>query len=301
MAVFARDLGMPETPRLTPDGSGWLLVETAPDRGCVSRLDLAGSNRRVIAHLGRPNGCIMDHNGVIWVAESQNPPSLIRIPPGGEPEVFVREVDGEPFLFPNDLCLADGPVLYLTDSGLLFEEWVMNGAVRADWATAPIDGRIYRIDLVTKEVTVLDRGLAFTNGIALGPDGSIYANEMNTGMIYRYEIEDGRPGSQRQRFGNVLDPDWRGEAYRGPDGMAFDANGYLYCAVYGQGDVTVLDPSGEVVRRISTAGKFPTNVAFGPNDERRLYVTEMERGQIEVFEVETGGLPLRYGEQVTDR
>jgi sugar lactone lactonase YvrE len=74
--------------------------------------------------------------------------------------------------------------------------------------------------------------------------------------------------------------------------MKFGANGELFVAVYGQGDVTVLGASGAVVRRIKTAGKRPTNVAFGPAGESRVYVTEVELGALEVHEAETDGLPL---------
>ena len=79
---------------------------------------------------------------------------------------------------------------------------------------------------------------------------------------------------------------------KGPDGMKFGADGKLYVAVFGQGDVTVLDPGGQVVKRMKTAGSMPTNLAFGPNGERKIYVTEVETGSVQVFDVETGGLPL---------
>ena len=79
---------------------------------------------------------------------------------------------------------------------------------------------------------------------------------------------------------------------RGPDGMAFGVDGKLYVAVYGQGDVTVLGQDGHVSERIRTEGIMPTNVAFGPPGQRKIYVTEYELGQIEVFDVETDGLPL---------
>jgi sugar lactone lactonase YvrE len=41
-----------------------------------------------------------------------------------------------------------------------------------------------------------------------------------------------------------------------------------------------------------THGKLPTNCAFALPGSRKLYVTEYELGQIEVFDVETDGLPL---------
>ena len=78
----------------------------------------------------------------------------------------------------------------------------------------------------------------------------------------------------------------------GPDGMAFGADGNLYVAVHGQGDVTVLSPEGDVVRRIETAGRQPTNVSFGRSGEQRIYVTEVEFGRVEAFGVETEGLRL---------
>ncbi len=54
----------------------------------------------------------------------------------------------------------------------------------------------------------------------------------------------------------------------------------------------MLGKDGQVVERIRTTGRRPTNVAFGAPGEKRIYVTEDELGQLEVFDVETDGLPL---------
>jgi len=62
--------------------------------------------------------------------------------------------------------------------------------------------------------------------------------------------------------------------------------------VVGQGDVTVLGSDGTVVERIKTAGRRPTNVAFGPPGTRKIFVTETELGQMEVLEVKTDGFQL---------
>ena len=79
---------------------------------------------------------------------------------------------------------------------------------------------------------------------------------------------------------------------RGPDGMAFSEDGRLWCAVFGQGDMTVLGPDGGVVERLEVAGSAPTNVAFGRPGEGRLYVVEDEHGRMEVYDVGVDGLPL---------
>ncbi len=286
--IFARDLGVPEGPVALADGS-WLVVEMGPDRGCVTHLGEDGSIERVIARTGRPNGLAVDGEGTIWVAESQEP-SLIRLSMDGSSEVFLTGCDGEPFLFPNDLCFGPDGALYMTDSGLRFEDWAPGGSIREDFMRAEIDGRVYRIDPKTSGIEKVDQGLRFTNGIAFGPDDDLYVSETLTGMVYRYGWEDGVVVGGREPFGNVVYGEPTGTPI-GPDGMAFGKDGKLYVTVYGQGDVTVLSPEGEVVERIETAGRLPTNVAFGAG-ERKIYVTEVELGQVEVFEVDTEGLIL---------
>lgn len=55
-------------------------------------------------------------------------------------------------------------------------------------------------------------------------------------------------------FGNVLQPDANPD-FKGPDGMAFGTDGRLYCTVYNQKNVTVLDQRGEVVERLILTGR----------------------------------------------
>ncbi len=291
--IFVKNLGAPETPRLLPDRS-WVCVEMAPHRGGVTHISADGKTVRLVAKTGTPNGCLPDRHGNIWVAETYPHPSLMRVTLDGSAEVYLDEAEGKKFLLPNDLCFAPDGTLYMTDSGMLMSEWVVGGALRPDWATAEFDGRVYQIDLKARTARIIDSGLKFANGIALGPDGHLYVNEMITGMIYRYPFKDGKPIGRREPFGNVLASEWSG-GFRGPDGMGFGLDGSLYCTVYGQGDVTVLGPGGSVVKRIKTQGSNPTNVAFGPGGEKKLYVSEHQLGQIEVFDVDTSGFPLHYG------
>jgi gluconolactonase len=291
--TFTDGISVPEGPVLLDDNS-WVIVEMGPDRGCVTQVSSDGKEKRMVARTGRPNGLAVDRDGVVWVAESRTP-SLLRMTLDGKYEVFLTECDGEPFLFPNDLVFGPDGLLYMTDSGILFDDFAPGGEVRPNYDEVAIDGRVYRIDVQTRAIEKIDAGIRFTNGIVFGPDGCLYVNETITGAVYRYRwSSDGEIGP-REEFGNVIAPGGP-EGLRGPDGMKFGENGNLYVTVFGQGDVTVLGRDGDVVERIKTEGRLPTNCAFGPRGSKKLYVTEDERGALEVFDVGTDGFPLYRGE-----
>ncbi len=288
MAVFATGLGAPETPRLHPE-SGWLCVEMAPPRAGITHVSQDGKGLCQIAPAGCPNGLCIDKYNMIWVADTV-PPALLRVDMSGGVETVLTSgdtpsgVSGE-FLLPNDLCFSSNGLLYMTDSGITMADWVVDGAPRPDWESAPFDGKLWEIDTDEKTARAIDTGLRFANGIAFGPDGNLYVNEMISGDIFRYPVTDGKVSASKEKFVNVLDSDWPG-GFRGPDGMAFSDDGRLWCTVYGEGNIAVVSATGEIVQRIKTAGRAPTNVAFGRNGEKRLYVTEHELGQIEVFDVD---------------
>jgi gluconolactonase len=290
--IFADDLQAPEGPVALPDGT-WLIVEGGADRGCVTQLSTDGKHRSVIKRTGRPNGLAVDRSGVIWVAESKTP-CLLRLTMEGHCEVVASGCDGEPFLFPNDLCFGPDGAIYLTDSGVSIDSFAPNNRVREDYMNADYDGRLYRIDPHTGFVRKLDHGLKFTNGIAFGLDGFLYVNESLTGDVSRYLWKDGDIFGPRRLFGNVIRED-APSGWKGPDGMAFDENGLLYVAVFGQSDITVLDLNGKVHERLSTQGRLPTNVAFALPNEHRIFVTEYEYGRVETFSVNRDGLPLWSG------
>lgn len=291
--IFVKGLGAPETPRLMSDNT-WICVEMAPGRGCVTHISSDGSEIRKVAETGMPNGAMFDKDGNVWVAETHPEPGLVHVTMDGQKSMFMDEVAGKKMLLPNDLYFGANGLLYMTDSGMLMSEWAPGLQLREDWATAPFDGRVYEIDVKNKTGRILDDGYRFTNGLAFGLDGHLYVNEMITGDIYRYTFTDNQPTGEKVHFANVMRPDWDG-GFRGPDGMVFGADGNLYCTVFGQKDVTVIAPDGSIARRIETEGHRPTNVAFGPDGETRLYVTEQELGQIEVFDVDTSAAPIYYG------
>jgi len=290
--IFASGLQNPEGPVALPDGT-WVVVEGGAERGCITHISADGMTKRVVKKTGRPNGLAVDAAGVIWAAESKTP-SLLRVTLDGKSEVVATACDGEAFLFPNDLCFGPDGALYLTDSGVFIDNFAPDNQVRSDYMNVDYDGRVYRVDVETGRVTKIDGGIKFTNGIAFGPDQLLYANETLTGAIYRYEWKNGAIAGPRILFGNVIDPAAL-PGWKGPDGMAFSTDGRLYVAVFAQGDVTVLGRDGQVLERIRTQGKLPTNVAFALAGRKRIHVTEYELGQLEAFDVATDGLPLWTG------
>ncbi|MBT4124819.1 MAG: SMP-30/gluconolactonase/LRE family protein [Chloroflexi bacterium] len=286
--IFHSGLGDPEGPVLLPDGS-WGVVEMTPETGCVSVLSGDGSSKRVIVKTGRPNGMVQDANGTLWVAESMNPPSLLRVGLDGSAEVVLTEGDGHEFLFPNDLVFGPDGAMYMTDSGVHREPFVK--AREEGLTDFPIDGKLFRIDLENMSVTMLDDGLQFTNGLAFGIDNALYVTATVTGLVYRYEWNaDGTLGP-REDFADLVDRS-QPPGFKGGDGLAVGENGYLYCAVVGQGDVTVIDTNGGLVERIPVGGEQPTNVAFGPKGSGDIYVTVKDTGTLERHHVGVEGLPL---------
>lgn len=286
MNIVVSELGAPEAPLFLSDGS-FLCVEMSPDKGSVTRLTADWKARRPLARTGRPNGLALDRHGMLWVAETAQR-AVLRMSLDGRYTVFTDACRGEPFLFLNDLTLGPNGDLFVTDSGILQDEVTPGGVLNPHYRALKYDGRVYRIDLRTQEVELIDRGFQFTNGLAFSPDGDLYVNETLTGNVYRYRCEHGVVVGRRELFANVIERFDEAEL-KGPDGMKFAANGDLYVAVFGQGDVTVLNRDGRVVRRLKTRGNYPTNLAFS---QTRMYVTEAETGTVQVCDVETSGFPL---------
>ena len=283
MEIWAKNLSSPEGPVLT-DSDDILLVEMGEDAGCISRVDHNTREKNQLVKTGRPNGLALDWEGNIWVAESKDP-SLLKIDPGMKVTTVMQECSQIPLLFPNDLVFDTDGFLYMTDSGILHADFVHNGSIRPDYATAGYDGKVFQINIKTLECRLIDDGLLFANGIAIGPDGNLYVNETITGNVYRYGKVNGLyDRRKRTLFANVIRDDGL-VYYRGPDGMKFDESGNLYCTVYGQGDVAVLGQKGAVVTWIETLGKCPTNLVFGPKNSHQMFVTEVSNGVLECHRV----------------
>lgn len=285
--IFVEGLEYPESVLILNDGS-LIISEVGQERGRLVRIAASGKERHVFAQVDRPNGILQDnHDGSIWVAETREP-SLIRLNPDGSLAERLSEGSESPFLWPNDMTLGPDGAIYLTDSGIRVADLITEGGADPEVWEGPMQGKLFRIDPVSKQVDCLDDGFRFVNGIAFAPDGKLYLSESVTGNIYRYPFTDKLEVSSREWFVSVTDTAGPCRVV-GPDGITFDREGNLYVAMFGQGHVATVYPNGDIHRTIVTRGPCPTDVVFGAKGSKRLYITEYQRGRVETTEVSNEG------------
>lgn len=264
--VFAAGFKFPEGPAIDRNGN---LFVVDVDTGDISRISTEGDVEIFVNTGGAPNGAKFHANGDLYVADRQK--GIIAISPEGRIRVIVEHFQGKKFNGPNDLVFDSKENLYFTDP-------------HGSSAENPF-GSVYKL-ASNGNLACLASGLAFPNGVVLSKDEQfLFVADTRKNRILRYVFSP----SFRSYIFSQLSGGW------GPDGLAFDVAGNLYVAHYGGGDVIILNPKGEIVERVPVGGKHPTNVAFGGQDRKTLYVTEVETGSIYRFETDFPGLPL-YGD-----
>ena len=134
---------------------------------------------------------------------------------------------------------------------------------------------------VVGEKMTAERSMSTTNGIDLSPDGkTLYVGESDTKEIWSYRIDGNRLLSPRlvKRFTDF-----------DIDGLRTDTAGNLYVARILKGTIAVLTSAGKLMREIKLNAKEPTNLAFGGNDGKTVFVTQRKGGFVESFRTDHPG------------
>ncbi len=169
--------------------------------------------------------------------------------------VFVHN---EQFNQPNDLCINKNDQLFASDP-----HWKTN------------TGKLWRID-PDEFSTLLEDSMGTTNGIELSPDEAIlYVNESIQRSVWKYSVDEHGNISNKTLFHQFTD--------FGMDGMKCDKNGNLYVTRYGKGTIAVISPEGILIREARLKGKNCSNLVFGGNDGRTIFVTMQDRKGMERF------------------
>jgi sugar lactone lactonase YvrE/DNA-binding IclR family transcriptional regulator len=136
-----------------------------------------------------------------------------------------------------------------------------------DPAGRPNRGSLWRVD-PDGSSTRLDTGFTVANGLAFAPDGgTLYFADSAHRAVYAYDY-DLATGlvARRRRFVEFA------EGVK-PDGLAVDAEGHVWIAVWDGWRVERHDTRGRLVRTVNLPVPRPTSLAFGGEDLATLYVT----------------------------
>lgn len=116
-------------------------------------------------------------------------------------------------------------------------------------------------------VMMLDGDLTLSNGLAWTPDGAtLYSVDTIDGAVYRreYDVATGTAGP-RSLLLAVTDGS--------PDGMCLDAEGHLWIAIWGGGQVRRFAPDGRFVSAIDVPAPNVSCVTFAGPDLDTLVIT----------------------------
>lgn len=218
----------------------------------------ADGRASVWAETGAPNGHKILPDGTHLVCDGSRH-AVLRLDASGKVVGEAsRECEGKPLRAPNDLTLDPRGGFYFTDPGGSDEK-------------NPV-GTVHYVDARGKTHLVAG-GLAFPNGIVLRPGGkTLLVGESGHNRVLAYEVlAPGRVG-RRSVFAE-LPTKAEGQIGNAPDGMCLDADGNLFVAHWGMGQVQVYGPDGKLLRRYPGGNLTTSNVAFGGPRMDQLYVT----------------------------
>lgn len=138
---------------------------------------------------------------------------------------------------------------------------------------SPEGGTLYRIS-PQREVTSVIRNVSISNGLDWSPDGrTFYYADSPTRRIDVFDCDLDR-GHISNRRTLCATPDTAAT----PDGLAVDARGDIWVALWDGGEVHRYSPDGVLTGVISLPVSRPTSVAFGGPLLDRLYITSARHG-----------------------
>lgn len=274
--IVAEDLGFIEGPVWDPAERRLSLVSI--DRGRIFHFGANGDALGETPTGGGPNGMVLGpagllvaQNGGIFGASGPAVPGVQRA--SGEPGDYLF---AEGFAAPNDLAFGPDGYLYVTDPA-------------SDKAILePVPGSVHRCDPKTGERVSVIEGRHCPNGLAFTADGRhLLLALTQPRQVERFALAGGELRSE-----GIFCDLTNGR----PDGLALDEAGRLWICTPGTGGIEIFDSDGRFQRRIEIgAGSMTTNLCFGGDDRRDLFVTAAGWGKLLRCRVDSPGLPLREG------
>jgi gluconolactonase len=255
---------------------------TGRDNSSVGAQTIAG---RVAILLIGSNGLALDPEGRL-VITAMTDRTVYRLEKDGTRTILADRFEGKRFNGPNDIVVKSNGAVYFTDT-----VWGLRGAAQSPQRELPFSGFFLIKD---GKVTLLggdrDTPGASPNGITLSPDEKYLYVTAGTRRTMRYDILP----DDTVANGKVFVED-------GIDGMRVDTRGNLYTTSGGTpGRIQINSPEGKPIGRLHLpqltgeprARVCATNMAFGDDDDRGLYITACTH----LFKVRTRIAGVRPGQ-----
>jgi len=132
-------------------------------------------------------------------------------------------------------------------------------------------GALYSMD---KSGTVIprDENYVITNGPAVSPDGrTLYHTDTVNKSIYAFDLGLENNLTNKRLFVKIADQGY-------PDGMAVDADGFVWVALFGGWRIDRFSTSGKLVGTTAFPCANITKLAFGGTDLCTVFVTTARKG-----------------------
>jgi gluconolactonase len=252
------------------DDVGNLYVTDIPF-GRVFRIDPNGEWDLVAQWDGEPNGMKFLSSGELLVTDYLNGLMVLDCQRGTVRSYLGRR-NTESFKGVNDLTFDSQGNLYFTDQG--------------QTGLHDPTGRVYRLSAAGK-LDLLLSNVPSPNGIVLSPDERFLFVAVTRGnCVWRMPLLSDGGVSKAGQFFTSYGPS-------GPDGLAIDGEGRLLVANPGLAYVWVLNERAEPVQVLrGEPGHSLTNLAFGGDDRKTLFVTDSTTGSVLRIRMDVAGLLL---------
>ncbi|WP_308610329.1 SMP-30/gluconolactonase/LRE family protein [Massilia frigida] len=121
-------------------------------------------------------------------------------------------------------------------------------------------------------LTSVDSGYIITNGPAMSPNGkTLYHTDTLARNIYAFDVLPDGTATRKRLFVATAGPGH-------PDGMAVDADGSIWVAMFRGARIDRYNPAGELTGTIAFPVSNITKLAFGDADLRTAFVTTAWKG-----------------------
>ncbi|CAN6171059.1 unnamed protein product [Urochloa humidicola] len=223
---------------------------------------------------GRPLGLrFHEKSGTLYIADAYK--GLMRVGPGGgEAKVLVNKADGVPLRFTNgvDVDQVTGEVFF-TDSSMNYQRSQHERVT----STRDSTGRLMKYDPKTNQVTVLQSGITYPNGLAISADQTHLVVAL-TGpcKLMRHWIKGPKAGTSE----SLVDlPGY-------PDNVRADGKGGFWVALHREKMELTFGPDSHLLAvRINADGQVIQKMR-GPKSVRPTEVMEREGGKLYMGSVE---------------